>query len=387
VSDGAPRYRRTKYPSVYVRHEKGCPAALVDGLRCRCEPSYRARHRRFGHSPTFKDIHEANGWLLDAKRGKFAQSVKPGPEAELTFAALAEQWREAVRVGKVGTRRKRRAYSRNTLRQYDVALREHIYPEIGDRAAASLTVVDWQDLIDTLRAKGLKTNSIHNYLNPVRAIYAWACSPARRLLLANATAGLELPPSDETARTRVASPTEFRGLLAVLGEDDQVVWGLAGYAGLRAHEIDGADWSGVDFDQGGVFVPDSKSEAGVRWVPMVAPLRMILLAAWMRQGQPKAGRVVVGSVKAAKQRALGEPSKGRVGAWERAGLVPIGLHECRHTYNTWLHAAGVPLMVQARVVGHEDETLSLRRYTHIMDGQVRAAGATLDTWLGGQGMS
>jgi site-specific recombinase XerD len=95
-----------------------------------------------------------------------------------------------VRVGKVGTRRKRRPYSRNTLRQYDVALREHIYPQVGDRTAASLTVIDWQDVIDALRAKGLKTNSIHNYLNPVRSIYAWACSPTRRLLLANATSGL-----------------------------------------------------------------------------------------------------------------------------------------------------------------------------------------------------
>ena len=41
----------------------------------------------------------------------------------------------------------------------------------------------------------------------------------------------------------------------------------------------------------------------------------------------------------------------------------------------------MPLKVQAQVVGHEDETLSLKRYTHIMDGQVRAAGASLDAWL------
>ena len=59
----------------------------------------------------------------------------------------------------------------------------------------------------------------------------------------------------------------------------------------------------------------------------------------------------------------------------------IGLHEGRNTCSSWLHAAGVPLKEQAQVVGHEDETLSLKRCTHVMDGRVRQAGVSLDAPL------
>jgi integrase len=395
-SDTTPRYRKTRYASVYVRHERGCPAVLADGPRCRCAPSFRARHRRYGHSPTFKDVHEANGWLTDAKRGKLPEPTTTQRTHELTFRELAEQWLQSVEVGLVGTRRGKRRYAANTIRQYRVALYEHAFPMYGDRLAARLTIVDWQDYIGALRAKGLRTNSINNYVNPVRAIYAWACSPVRRLLPANATTGLELPPGDEVKRERVARPDEMRALIDVLPADDRVIWALAAYEGMRSKEIDLLDWRDIDWKQGGIYVPDSKSAAGQRWIPLVKPAAMALCAHHDRHGRPTSGRVVVGSIRAAKERALGRLETSRSGRkrrvpgiWERNGLRPIGLHECRHTYNSWLHAAGVPLKVQAQVVGHEDETLSLKRYTHIMDGQVREAGVSLDAWLGaiGEGVS
>jgi len=427
-----PSYRKTKYASVYVRHEKGCPAVDHDGAaphggpRCRCAPSYRARHRKYGHSPTFKDINEANGWLTDAKRGKLPEPVVERTH-ELTFSALYDQWRHAVDTGLVGSRRKKRPYRATTLRQYDTGMREHVLPVHGATVARLLTIRDWQSLVEALHAKGLSTNSINCYLNPVREVYAWACSPVRELLPANATVGIELPPSDEVKRDRVASPAEFRGLLAVLPSDDQVLWAMAGYAGMRSSEIEATDWSNVDFDQGGIFVPDSKSEAGVRWTPMVAPLRLILSEAWMRAGKPASGRVLIGRVRATKDRALGHTRRNTLdkvarevaralhaqgmghrsiaeklgtavesvtltltgreerhvpGLWERHGLSPIGLHECRHTFNSYCHAAGVPLKVQAQIVGHEDETMSLKRYTHTLPGQVAEAAVRLDAYLG-----
>ena len=309
----APRYRRTKYASVYVRHEKGCPAAPADGPSCKCDPSYRARHRRYGHSPTFKDIHEANGWLTDAKRGKLLEPAAVERAHVLTFRALAEQWLESVEAGLIGTRRGKRRYAVNTIRQYRIALYEHAFPMHGDRQAHELTLVDWQHYIGALRAKGLSTNSINNYVNPVRAIYAWACSPVRRLLPANATKGLELPPSDEAKRERVASPAEMRALIAALREDDRVIWALAAYEGMRSKEIDLLDWRDIDWKQGGIYVPDSKSVAGQRWIPLVKPAALVLRAHHDRHGMPASGRIVVGSIRAAKERALG--------GWRRTGAA------------------------------------------------------------------
>lgn len=421
-----PAYRKTKYASVYVRHEKNCPAVDHDSPRCKCAPSYRARHRKYGHSPTFKDINEANGWLTDAKRGKLPEPESVERPHELTLSALYDQWRSAVDAGLIGSRKKKRPYSPNTLSQYDKGMRVHVLPVYGETVARLLTIRDWQSLVEAMHAKGLSTNSINCYLNPVREVYAWACSPVRELLPANATVGIELPPSDEKKRDRVASPAEFRQLLAVLPPDDQVLWAMAGYAGMRSSEIDATDWRNVDFEQGGIFVPDSKSDAGVRWTPMVAPLRLILSEAWLRAGKPESGRVLVGRVRTVKERALGrvrrntldKAARGAVralrgqglghraiaeklgvavdlvtltlsgreeraerGVWGRHGLEPIGLHECRHTFNSYVHAAGVPLKVQAQIVGHTDETMSLARYTHTLPGQVALAAVLLDAYL------
>jgi hypothetical protein len=47
---------------------------------------------------------------------------------------------------------------------------------MGDRIAADIRLRDWQVFVDALHRKGLKTNSVNNYINPVRAVYGWACS-------------------------------------------------------------------------------------------------------------------------------------------------------------------------------------------------------------------
>jgi integrase len=388
-------YVKTDVPGVYVRHEKGCKTPAAYTPRCRtCAPSWRGKTRSHGWSRTFRTKAEAVGWKADVARGLVPVPDRDAQPVEaLTFRAIVEQWWQAVENSEVGTRKRRRAYSPNTLRQYRTALDVHVLPEMGDRLAEELTLMDWQRFVDGLRRKGLKTNSINCYINPARAVYAYACSPRRMLLPVNALAGVELPPVDEEKRERVAAPAEAARLIAALEPDDQVVWALAFYTGCRSMEIGGdrakgttgVDWQYVDFEQGGLFVPDSKSEAGVRWVPMVKPLRAILRAAWLRQGKPSAGRVVVGSVRSAKERALGQASKGITGTWEKAGLDPIGLHECRHTFVSYLSAAGVPLKVQAEIAGHEEETITIKRYTHVMPGAAKQAGAMLDAYLEGAG--
>lgn len=47
---------------LYVRHEQACPAAVRQSARCRCTPSYRAKRRDKGWSPTFKVRDQAIEW-------------------------------------------------------------------------------------------------------------------------------------------------------------------------------------------------------------------------------------------------------------------------------------------------------------------------------------
>ena len=55
----------------------------------------------------------------------------------------------------------------------------------------------------------------------------------------------------------------------------------------------------------------------------------------------------------------------RDAAWERAGLQPITLHECRHTYASLLMAAGYTLKELMEFMGHADLQM-VNRYVKLL---------------------
>jgi len=46
----------------------------------------------------------------------------------------------------------------------------------------------------------------------------------------------------------------------------------------------------------------------------------------------------------------------------------LRFHDLRHSYATWLVSDGVPVNIVQRVVGHEQASTTLNRYTHTPDG-------------------
>jgi integrase len=68
-------------------------------------------------------------------------------------------------------------------------------------------------------------------------------------------------------------------------------------------------------------------------------------------------------------------------AWMRAGLKPIGLHECRHTFASLMIAAGVNAKALSTYMGHSSVTITLDRYGHLMPGSESEAADLLDAYL------
>jgi integrase len=68
-------------------------------------------------------------------------------------------------------------------------------------------------------------------------------------------------------------------------------------------------------------------------------------------------------------------------AWRRAGLKPIGLHECRHTYAALMIAAGVNAKALSVYMGHSSITVTLDRHGHLMPGHEDEAAAMLAAYL------
>jgi integrase len=94
---------------------------------------------------------------------------------------------------------------------------------------------------------------------------------------------------------------------------------------------------------------EPKSHAGRRRVPISETLRRQLVAHRLRRG--RAQGLVFGST---PERAFDPPSTiaRAKAAWAKAGLSPIALHECRHTYASLMIAAGVNAKALSTYMGH-----------------------------------
>ena len=361
------QFRKTNTPGVYVRHKLQCPAAESTSARCRCNPSYRGHRWDSGSgkmvwSPSLNARAEALNWLAAQDTGQ--QAMSQAAAAAPTFAELAAQWLDGVHSGVIARRRGRKgvAYSPTTFAGYERSLRYVLLPEFGSRPASTIDDAEWQSWVDRLSREGLSRSRIANHLAVARAIYGWASRPTRRLVPRNAPAGIELPPNDEKPRTRVAGAEEAAELLGALDPADRVAYGLAFYAGLRRAEIRRLDWQDVELNGYRLRVVKSKSQAGTgRRPPIAEPLRPILLNEYMRQGRPAEGPVVSVSVISNK---LGDRTR-RAWGWTRGEddewipssssspqLEPITLHECRHTYASFLMAAGYTLKELMEYMGH-----------------------------------
>ena len=75
-------------------------------------------------------------------------------------------------------------------------------------------------------------------------------------------------------------------------------------------------------------------------------------------------------------------------AWTEGKLPRITLHECRHTFASYMIAAGVNAKAVSTYMGHASVAFTLDRYGHLFPGAEDVAAELLDTYLnaaGGQG--
>jgi integrase len=145
---------------------------------------------------------------------------------------------------------------------------------------------------------------------------------------------------------------------------------------MRRSEIGRSEWPHVFWEADEIMVAASKSEAGEgRRIPMVGPLKTILRQEWMRQGQPKIGPIVTRSVHSGKWQARADH------VWDPANLNRITLHEARHTYASFLMAAGYNLKQIQEYLGHADLATTARYIKNLPVPRGTTERAKLDAYL------
>jgi integrase len=333
---------------------------------------------------TFPTLAAAKSWRADA-----TSAVGKGTLKAPASKTLRQAGEELIAGMKDGSLRKRdgERYKPSVIRGYQAALENRVYPDLGAWRLSELRRNDLQDFVDRLRAEGLDPSTMRNMLMPLRTIYRRALK--RGDVAVNPTLELELPAS-EGKRDRVASPAEAERLLAALDEADRPLWATAFYGGLRMGELRALDWANVDLAAGiirvewswdrieGLVAPKSKKSR--RTVPIPGVLRGHLVEQRERafaRGQ-RTGFVfgLSAGTPFDYDRSTGRAQR----AWKLAGLEPIGLHECRHTYVTLMFEAGLSLEEIGDYVGHSSSYMT-DRYRHLREGHEARAAERFDAFL------
>ena len=375
--------RRSRYAGITLRHKRRC--ASRDGHQCDCKVVYEAwvyvRRDKRKIRRSFPTLAAARSWRASAKTSVDRGQLRAPTDVRLREAAAA--WLEGARSGVIRTR-SGEAFKPSTIRGYEQSLNLRLLPDLGGMRVSALTRNDVQDLADRLVADGLDASTVRNALMPLRAVCRRAMQ--RGEIAVNPTTGVEVP-VPRGRRDRVVNPSEARALLAALPERDRAIWATALYAGLRLGELRALRWVDVDRDVGVVHVVRSwdpkegpvapKSRAGRRTVPNATPLRRLLIEQRLRTGGEG---LVFGRT---PERPFQPTSvSGRAPtAWRRAGLVPITMHEARHTAASLMIAAGLNAKTVSQYLGHSSITITFDRYGHLLPGGTQAAREQLDRLL------
>lgn len=376
---GAMSGRRKPPTGIRQRHGRGCKRQS----RCKCPWEAAVYSKRDGKKirKTFATMAAAVAWRQDAA-GQVRRNQLRAP-VPITLADAAAQWVEGARAGVIRTRGGD-PYKPSAIRGYEAALRLRVLPELGRRKLSEITRNELQDLVDALVASEMSASAVGVTLLPVRAIYRRAVS--RGGVAVNPTMGLAMP-AVRGGRDRIASPEECMRLLAALPERDRPLWSCAMYAGLRRGELMALRIEDVNLASGVIRVSrgwdhfegeQPTKNRKERRVPIAAALRDYLdehlLALEWSEG------LVFGAT--AVSPFSPTPLRHRASAtWNRAGLDPITLHECRHTFASLMIAAGVNAKALSTYMGHSTVAFTLDKYGHLMPGNEDEAAGMLDAYL------
>jgi integrase len=390
-----------KQRGIVERHARGCRSH--GGSRCDCSSTFEAwvwsprDQRKIRRTFTGRGaLAAAKGWRRDTLAG-----VANGKMRAPTSTTVMDEARGWIERAERGDARARggRPYKPSVVRGYGSDLVRYVIPALGSIRISQLRRREVQVLlVDELDGRGLSGSRIRGVVNALRAVLR---RPLHADELQNDPTKLLDLPAGSQPRERAASPAEAAALLEVLPPEDRALWATAFYAGLRRGELRALRWVDVNDaateihvrrgwdDVEGEIAP--KSEKGTRKVPVASSLRLQLLEHKARTGRRGDdlvfGRTATSPFTAThvRDRAHGAWAAAAVGSFlrcEPSSLEPIGLHECRHTFVSLMHAAGRSLEEIGDYVGHSSAYMT-DRYRHLLDGARVEAAAALDALLAG----
>lgn len=311
------------------------------------------------------------------------ETKAPTPKGSPTVANVIEQWRKVVLPN----------LERNTVVYYESNLRNHA-GALNERPIAKITRAE----IDALLAKVRTGATRRAAFESLKSVFSFAVEHG--LLRASPLEGMAKPKRDRRERVRTWTAAETKRVLeASKAGPFHAVFALALGTGLRRGEIFGLRVRDVDLEAGRVTVSRSleeisgilrikepKTASGARTIELPAFV-VDAIRRMLADREDQLGRALHGdddlfvAELGGKIRRTNFDRRWWYPTLAKAGVSKRTMHEARHTHASQLLAAGVPMNLVAKRLGHASVTTTILLYAHLTEGGDTKAADLINTLL------
>ena len=253
---------------------------------------------------------------------------------------------------------------------------------VAKKPLREITSADLENMVMRPMAEAGKSPGHIRYALTVVSV-VWSMAAEKGLVSGENPVRVIKKPRVDDKRDRFLSQTEAADLLAALNEispDTRDVALLSLFSGLRIGECLNLTWADVNFEDGTIFVKETKNTRN-RHAFINAEIEEVLNRR-REHGQGKSSRVfdfngstypysIVRKNFALAVKALGLNE----GVTDRRQRVVI--HTMRHTFASWLVQKGTPLYTVSKLMGHSSIKMT-ERYAHLAPDTQRAAAMDLE---------
>lgn len=335
-----------------------------------------------------------------------AEAIADDADAAVAHMTVAELVREFIDSNN--------QIARSTRTGYDGMLRRIIAPRIGSADVSTLSRAECQRFADGV-ARDYSRPVAQNAFRLVKSSLRWAADEENGYIGRSPCERVRLPKPDAPVSTvpNAIPPGEVARLLAAINGGLSGAEGCARaplllgmkvslYTGLRRAEVCALRWRDVDLDGGTLDVAQSIGNDHDTWYikcpKSYSSRRRVELPAEI-VGDLRRRREAMRSECAAAGARLTRDMYvigGADGSWVKPPRLTeafnrlasalnihgtqrddVVFHDLRHTYATTLIQGGVDVATAARLMGHSDPSITLRRYASTSTEAMRAAADRL----------
>lgn len=283
-----------------------------------------------------------------------------------------------------------------THRRYSSIVAGHLSPALGSLKLSELRRAHVEHLVGGLRSAGLEPSTVRH----IMAVLSGALNQAVawELIPSNPATNVRRP-KDRRPKMRALSEEEARLMEAAKGTRREVLYDVALTLGPRQGEIRALRWSDLDLSGQPTLVIERSvsTDYGIEWGPT-------------KTGEERRVRVPGRLVEALRRHRKAQlEERARAREWEDPTLIfpntrgaiwrhqtmhasfkldlkaadlpdSVRFHDLRHTAATLMLKKRVPVNVVARVLGHSDPAMTLRRYAHALPDMQEMAAEAMESY-------